>query len=332
MGDTVTFDPDAMEQVAADLDLHAAGLHRVSDRLAAALAAYEASGTEFVVPTGDHGERVAAHGDLVHGLGTSVLQLAGAAREADRQGLDLAEVRDALAPVGTASALQGRHDAVVRLLRASVHEGRDLRAAASQLRLDHVYGTRPMPDIEAIRRRVAGGAAMRRQQVRGLQLQRYRELKRTRRSLQGTRAAARAGLRTNAPVTRIGGRVDAVMRTTRTGAVLRGGSRVLGVAGVGIGLVDTVDAVASGDAEGAVVSGLSTAGGVLMMSGNPVTMGAGAVLVAGVMVYENWDAISDVAGDAVDAVGDGLAAAGEGLADLGGSIVDGAGDLVGGLF
>lgn len=319
--DTVVFDPQAMREVAADIEVRGDMLGEVATDVGRALAAYAASGTEFVVAVPDHRQVIAAQGDMLVGLATSVLLLAEAANEADRRGLDLAALRRYADPLATAATLQDRHDSIVRLLRASVHGSRDLRAAREQVRLVQMYGPRPMPAIEAIRRELPGGDDMRRSQVRQVQKQRYRELKQQRRALARTRATAHLGLRTNAPVTQAGTRINQALSASRAGSVLRYGSRSLGVAGVGLGVVDTMQAAATGDVEGAVVGGLSTVGGVLLLSGNPVTMGAGAVIVVGVMVYDNWDTISSWGSSAVNPIGN----AGRGL-------VDGAKKLFGGLF
>jgi hypothetical protein len=105
-----------------------------------------------VVAVSDHQQVIAAQGDMLVGLATSVLLLAEAADEADRRGLDLTALRQYADPLATAATLQDRHDSIVRLLRASVHGTRDLRAAREQVRLVQMYGPRPMPAIEAIRR------------------------------------------------------------------------------------------------------------------------------------------------------------------------------------
>lgn len=328
MANTVTFDPVAMRQVADDIDHRGRLLRDVGDQLWSALDAYTSSGSEFVVSTPAHGHHADEYGQLMQQLAASVDDLAEAAEEADRQGVDLARLRDHLAPVGAASTLKGRHDVAMRLLRASVHGGRDVRAAAHRLRLDRRYGTRPMPSIDAIRREVPGGQRMKRPEVRRHQLQRYRQLKRQRSSLARTREAARTGLRENTRLTRWGRRVDDFMTTTRTGSVLRYGGKALGVTGTVLGTYDTVDAIVDGDTGRAMTNGLSTVGGVMMVTGNPVVMGAGALLVAGVAVYENWDTITDWGSSAVDTVGDGLSKA----RDLGESVVNGAADFIGGLF
>jgi hypothetical protein len=77
--------------------------------------------------------------------------------------------------------------------------------------------------------------------------------------------------------------------------------------------------------ESTVTNTLSLVGTGLMMSGNPVTIAIGAVLVGGVLIYENWDAISDWAGDAAEWTGDAFESAG----DWAGDRVDDVGDALG---
>jgi hypothetical protein len=319
--DTVVFDPQAMREVAADIEVRGDMLAEVATDVSRALSAYAASGSEFVVAVSDHQQVIAAQGDMLVGLATSVLLLAEAADEADRRGLDLTALRQYADPLATAATLHDRHDSIVRLLRASVHGTRDLRAAREQVRLVQMYGPRPMPAIEAIRQELPGGEDLRRSQVRQVQKQRYRELKKQRTTLARTRATARLGLRTNAPVTQAGTRVNQALSASRAGQALRHGSRALGGAGVALGAYDTFDAFQDGDYQRMATSGLSTVGGVLLLSGNPVTMGAGAVIVVGVMVYDNWDTISSWGSSAANTVSN----AGRGL-------VDGAKKLFGGLF
>jgi hypothetical protein len=329
----VTFSPDAMEEVAADLDLRADTLDEVASDVDAALSAYISSSREFVPAIPAHASMIEAQGDLMRGVATGVLDLAAAAREADAQGVDLRRLLASGAHlVGGAATAVGGRDAIQRLLRLSVHGVRDVRAATSQLRLVNRYGSRAMPSIAAIRREVAGGHAMNRRRIRPIQMERYRELKRQRRDLHRARAAARTGMRTNGPLTRFGSRVDDFLSDTRTGRGLRTAGRGLGIAGVGLGGFNTIESIREGDTEGAVVNGLSTVGGALMLTGNPVTMGIGAAITVGVLVYDNWDAISDVGAAAVDTVADVASSVGSGVVDFGSSVVSGAADLIGGLF
>lgn len=318
----VAFTPGAMEDVAADVEVQGDLLDDTAADVGAALDAFLASSSEYVPSIPAHEAAIATHAELLRGLATSVLHLAAAAREADERGFDLwaflATGVDWTRRVGGANS---QREAVVALLQLSGHGARHVRASVESLRLTARYGPRAMPAIEAIRREVAGGVSMSRQAIRGHQLARYRELKDTRTALARTQRNAAAAIRAvpaGSPLTRIGTRVGDLMTTTRGGQALRSAGRGLGFAGVAIGAWDTVDDVVEGDYENAVVSGLGTAGSIMLMSGNPVVMGAGAVITVGVVVYDNWDTITDFGGDVVD-----------GLADFGGGIVDGASDIFG---
>lgn len=317
----VSFTPEAMEDVALELDVHAEVLRGVASDVGDALAAFATSSSEMVPPLPAHAPSIDTLGELVHGLSTSVLHLAEAAREADRRGLDLVAVMTAGVDLTrTADAGNSSRAAVIAMLQLGVHAARHVRASASELRLAARYGTRAMPAIEAIRREVAGGTAMSRAAIRPLQLARYRELRAARLQLTRTQQTATAAIRTigqGSPVTRIGTRVDELMRTTTAGRRLSSAGRLLGGAGVVIGTYDTMTSAVAGDVEQTIVSGLGTAGNVMMMTGNPVLVGAGAAITVGVVVYDNWDTVTDW---------------GESVVDFGGGIVEGVGDLVGGLF
>jgi hypothetical protein len=314
----IAFSPAAMEEVAADLEVQADHLDAVATDVGDAIAAYRASCGEFVATLPDHPSFIAAQGELLRGVSANVLLLAAAAEEADGQGIDLrALLATGVHLTGNAARVSGGHDAVVALLRASVHGTRDVRAWRTQLGLVSRYGAQAMPDIAAIRREVAGGTAMKRSQIRPIQLERYRQLKRQRVELHRTRTSARTGLRTNAPVTRLGTSVGRFMNDTRAGRALTTGTRRLGVAGGIISVADTAAAIAEGDTERAVTSGLAAVGTGLMLTPNPITFGAGAAITAGVLVYENWDTITDWGGAVADGAGD---------------VYDGVKDFIGGLF
>jgi hypothetical protein len=314
----ISFSPAAMEEVAADLEVQADRLDAAATDVGDAIAAYRASCGEFVATLPDHPSFIGAQGDLLRGVSTNVLLLAAAAEEADRQGIDLrALLASGVHLTGTAARINGGHDAVVALLRASVHGTRDVRAWRTQLGLVSRYGSQAMPDIAAVRREVAGGTAMKRSQIRPHQLERYRQLKRQRVELHRTRAASRTGLRTNAPVTRVGTSVNRFVTDTRAGRALRAGSRRLGYAGAALSAYDTFGAIREGDTGRAATSALSTLGTGLMLTPNPIFFGAGAAITAGVLVYENWDTITDWGGAVADQAGD---------------VYDGVKDFIGGLF
>ncbi len=92
---------------------------------------------------------------------------------------------------------------------------------------------------------------------------------------------------------------------SRAGAVTRLGGRTLGVAGLALGAVDTVDALRAGDDERAWTSGLGTAAGAAMLSGIPPLQLVGAVVSAGLLLHAYRDELAD----GVRAVGRGISAA-----------------------
>jgi hypothetical protein len=110
------------------------------------------------------------------------------------------------------------------------------------------------------------------------------------------------------PLTRAGQAFD--VRFPNASRWVGVGGRVIGVAGVAYDGIEFVQAARTGDTEGMVTNGLSMVGTGMMMTGNPVLMGVGAVMVGGVLIYENWDAISEFAGNAADWTGDRLDDAG----------------------
>lgn len=73
--------------------------------------------------------------------------------------------------------------------------------------------------------------------------------------------------------------------------------RALGVAGAGLGMgvaaLDAVDEFGRGDAAAGWRSVAEVAGGALMLAPTPATVAVGVVVVAGVAVYENREAIAD---------------------------------------
>lgn len=142
------------------------------------------------------------------------------------------------------------------------------------------------------------------------------------------RLAAKTGFWTNRPLTGVGQRLAA-------NPVLKYGGKALGVAGVAFGAYDTMRNLQEGDTEGAIVSGVSTAGGAMMLTPFPPVQLAGLAITTGALIYSNWDDIaeaSDWVGEQVSgAVDDVAEAGGEALDAIGDGLSD-AGDAIGGLF
>lgn len=94
------------------------------------------------------------------------------------------------------------------------------------------------------------------------------------------------------------------------GTLAAGGA---GVAAAADGIKDIYQGVRDGNTEQAVTGGVKTVAGGLMVGGaataNPIAVGAGAVLYAGAVVYENREAIGNAVGTAVGAVGNAVGSA-----------------------
>lgn len=323
MSGHLVFVPEDMYAFAADAEVWADDVRATGRDAQRALDAFASSSSEFVPALPAHGAAMGSLADQATALAENVAVLGAAAEEADRVGIT--DFRDLLltvaAGVRVADAVTGVPDAVARLVRTSVHGTRALDSAADLWRISRRYGDRPMPDIAAIRAETPGGRTLPRREIRSLQRQKYRELKKARARLRGARAGSVDALHSNRPVTGVGQRVRTFMTTSRTGRVISRGGRVLGVAGTLVAAADTGMAIYEGDTERAVTSGLATAGGALMLTANPVGIGVGAAIVVGVTVYENWDTISGWAEDRWDAV-----------SNVGSSVVDGARGLLDSIF
>ena len=100
-------------------------------------------------------------------------------------------------------------------------------------------------------------------------------------------------------------RAVARFQGSRAGAVTRLGGRALGVAGIGMGVADMVDGYRAGDEEQVLTGALGTAASIAMLSGAPPVQLAGAVVAAGLLVYEHREQL----GAGVRAVGRGVGAA-----------------------
>lgn len=111
----------------------------------------------------------------------------------------------------------------------------------------------------------------------------------------------------------------------------------IGVIAEGVG--DTVEGIKEGDVEKGAVGAVKSVSGGLMMTGNPVLMGVGAVGYVGALGYENREAIADGAEAVGEAVSNGASAVGEavsrGAESVGNTVSDGAeavGDAVSGAI
>ncbi len=323
MSNQILFVPQEMYEMAADLEVWADDLRAVGDDVDLALDRFRRSSSELVPELPAHGNAIAVAAELMTALGENVALVGAAAEEAERAGVRnfrdvvlaiAAGIRLADIGVTVPAALQ-------RLVATSVHGTRAIGNSTRLWNIGRQYGSRPMPDIASIRARTPGGATMPRAEVRAVQLATYRHLKKTRRGLLRGSRDARSALRTNRPVTGLGERVPAFLDTSRTGRALKVGSKALGGLGAAASVVDAGLAVKEEDYERAATSGLLAAGGVMMLTPNPLVAGAGAVVVVGVTVYENWDTISGWADRAWD-----------GATGAASSVVGGAGRILSGLF
>ena len=323
MSNDVVFVPEAMYEMAADLEVWADDLRDTGDDVDEALDDFRSSSSEFVPALPAHGAAIDSAADLTVVLAENVALLGAAAEEADRQGIRdfTAVVTSVAAGIRTADLATNVPAGILRLVRTSIHGTRAVDAGARTWNLARQYGNRPMPDIGRIRARTPGGATMARSEVRVIQRAKYRELKVARRLLLRRSASSGAALRTNQALTGAGRRVQDFLRNTRPGRVLTVGGRALGVAGAGLSFYNSYTAVREGDTEGAITSGLAGAGSVMMLTPNPVIAGIGAAIVVGVVVYEKWDTISGWADSAADAIGDGVS-----------SVVGGAGRFLVSIF
>ena len=307
-GGDVSFDPAAMEDVSSDLGVIASSLDTAAGEVSDALARFSASSSEFVPALPAHDNAITTNATQAEELSTDVGALAEAARAADEDGIDLASMlRSGLGAAGAVSNVLGRSQAVLDLMRRGAHGARAGTAASRLWLMNRRWGSRAMPSMSAVRSSIPGGQGLPRRGpggAREAQLRQYRENRNQRRQLTRQQRSGAAGMRNASPVTRAGERVAGFMNDTRTGQALQRGGRALGGLGLGLGAVNTVTSAIDGDVEGAIVNGVATAGGALMVFGGPVGIAAGAAITAGVLVYENWDSITDAASSAADWVGD----------------------------
>lgn len=101
------------------------------------------------------------------------------------------------------------------------------------------------------------------------------------------------------------------------GALASGAS---GVAAAADGVKDVYQGIRDGNTEQTVTGGVKTVAGGLLIggaaTGNPIAIGAGAVLYGGAVIYENREAIADFVGSAASTVG---GAIGSGIDAVGGA-------------
>jgi hypothetical protein len=255
-----------------------------------------------------------------------------------------------LEALGTLSrAVNAGVGAIWRPVRTLVHRSGGIRPNLRAGLMRWRWGDRPMPSMSAVRGRMQTRTAPR-AQARREQLQQYRTNKAERRAINRDLARVHERLRTNPPLSAVAGsraarlrgladgatdplrrgaaaaggqlrRVGSAVAGTRVGGALATPASVVGrrlpVIGAVVGVADLGHAVAVGERERAVIAGVGTAGGALMLVPIPPVQIVGAVLVAGSVVYEHREKIADGA----RAVG-----------DLGGRVAGGAARLVGGLF
>lgn len=329
MTSVVGFVPVAMYGLAGDAHEWAAGLRREAGEVDAALARLRSSSSEFVPRLPDHPSSIEELAERVALLGEAVAALGEAAEQADRDGVGLHEVMaGVVGGLGTLDRAVGGAAALLHLERVSVHSGRALRGGLTLRRLARRWGPDGMPEIARVRASMAGGDRLPRAHVRIEVRRLYQEIKDVRRAATSTRADALHALRWNTPLTRQGRQVREFLTTTRPGRALRGAGKGLGGAGVAIGAYDTVQSWREDDVEGVVTSGISTAGGALMLTANPVLVAAGATLVVGALIYEHREAIRDGLNEAADEV----AEAGRQLRQGGQDVVRGASRILEGLF
>ena len=323
MSNDVVFVPEAMYEMAADLEVWADDLRATGDDVEDALERFRASSSEFVPPLPAHGAAIDSAADLTVALAENVALLGAAAEEADREGVrNFGEIVSLVATgIRTADAATSLPEGVLRLIHTSVHGTRAVDAEARTWNIARQYGNRPKPDIKQIRARTPGGATMSRREIKVIRSAKYRELKRARRALLRRARDSRHALRTNRALTGPGRSVQDFLKKPGVGRALKAGGTGLSVVGGALSTVDAVAAAADGDTERAVTSGLSAAGSFMLITPNPVIAGVGAALVVGVAVYENWDTISGWAESGADAVGDGVS-----------SVVKGAGRILGNIF
>lgn len=311
MSSTITLVPDELYDLAAEADTWAVALREEAADVGAALTKFRSSSSEFVPALPDHAGTIAGIGDRVAALAESIGALAAAAEQADRDGVRLHDVLLAIAGgINLADKIVSGAEGTMRLLRFGFYSLRMAASGSALARLRLRWGSRAMPDIGKVRGSIPGGAGMPRSEVRGIQKQIYREIKGPRAAARRANANAVRGLRTQTPVTPVGGRVSNFLNTTTTGKVIKVGGKVLGAVGTVLSAYDAYDSFKKGDVEGGVTASVATVGGVLMMTGGPVGVAVGATLVVGALVYENREAIADAAR----------------------SVVNGAGKLLGGLF
>lgn len=316
------FPPRELYGFAADAQGWADDVRTAGEDVRTALHRFTASSSEFVPQLAAHEPAISSLAEQTQALAQDVALLGAAAEEADRIGV--ADFRHLALTVATgirlADTATSVPHSVLRLLRTSVHGTRAVSSASQQWRLARRYGNRPMPDISRIRSETPGGQTMPRRDIRQVQLDKYRALKRTRARWRNVRADSLNAVRGNRPLTRFGERVRSLMET-RTGRVVSTGGRVLGVAGAALSFADAGAGIYEGNTERAITGTIAGVGGVLLLTSNPVTVGIGAVVVVGVTVYENWDTITDWGASAVDTV-----------SDFGSSVLNGARDLLDGIF
>ncbi len=144
----------------------------------------------------------------------------------------------------------------------------------------------------------------------------------------GTRRAAQDtvhGLRTNRPLVNLAGRVPPGAMSAA-----RAAGKALGPAGVVLSTVDLGYDVRNGDWGGVGSNAAAITGSVILMAaGGPVTLTAGAVLVAGSLIYENREHLAKAAKWTGNKIGDAAGTVGKGISDAAGTVGKGAKNAAG---
>lgn len=319
MSNDVVFVPEAMYEMAGDLEGWAGDLRATGDDVDEALERFRSSSSEFVPALPAHGEAIDRAADLTVVLGEEVAQLAAAAEEADRLGVDDI-VRAAAFVVQGADQIVSGSQGSLRLTRAGVYGRRVVEAGAPLWNIARQYGSRPKPDLGLLRARTHGGAAMRRAAMKPIRSATYRNLQRQRRTLLNRSNQGRFSLRNNRPL--FGGSIRNFLAAhPRLGTALRWGGRGLGGAAAGLAFSDAYGAFQAGDTVDGIASTLNGVGSLMMMTPNPVVAGVGAVLVVGTTIYQHRETLGRWAESGASAVADGVS-----------SVVGGAGRVLDSIF
>ncbi len=215
MSNDVVFVPEAMYEMAADLEILADDLRATGEDVEDALNRFRSTSSEFVPPLPAHGEAIDSAADLIVTLGENVGLLGAAAEEADREGVGNfgSIVSSVAAGIRMADAATSGSEAILRLVRTSVSGTRAVTAGAQTWNIARQFGSRPMPSTASIRAMTPGGATMARREIQVVKKVKYRELKAVRRALLRRSNESRYALRANRGLTGPGRRVQDFLKS-----------------------------------------------------------------------------------------------------------------------